>query len=160
MLTQQEIEELVVLISSGKNTYADIHRKFPNLSSKNLIYYIGDNYIEEKDFSYNGLNFHRANQNLMRLTSNRTILLFFIKCPDDFYDEEYIFKATDSFELSVAGENILYRLNKEHIADIQQRQAICWAKYATVLTAIGLILQILTSDFTASVLSKILNLLS
>lgn len=142
LLTQKEIEKFVTLINSGKNTYKDIHNEFPNLSDSTLIDLIGDDF-ETKNFIY------LSN----RISKKIPILIFFTKVPDN-YSENYTFKDDDSFELSVHGENILYQIEKEYQSEQNTKEAIRWAKYATILTFIGLIYQFITSAK-----SSILNLL-
>ena len=88
-----------------------------------------------------------------RISQKIPILIFFTKVPDN-YSENYTFKDDDSFELSVYGENILYQIEKEYQSEQNTKEAIRWAKYATIVTLIGLIYQFITSAK-----SSILNLL-
>lgn len=133
LLTQKEIDSLVKLISTGKNTYKDISENFPYLSGEDLIDIIGDDFSSEREFSIRALDRHISP------------ILFFINTPDK-YEANYIFKLDDSFELSVYGENILYQLEKERQQEDKTNEAICWAKYATLLTFIGLIYQFIASE--------------
>lgn len=133
LLTQKEIEIFVTLINSGKNTYKDIHNNFPNLSDSDLMDFIGDDF-ETKNI------FYLSN----RINKKTPTLIFFTKVPNN-YSENYIFKDDDSFELSVYGENIRYQIEKEYQAEQTAKEAIRWAKYATILTLIGLIYQFITS---------------
>lgn len=133
LLTQKEIDSLVKLISTGKNTYKDISENFPYLSGEDLIDIIGDDFSFESEFS------------IRVLDRNISPILFFINTPDK-YEANYIFKLDDSFELSVYGENILYQLEKERQQEEKTNEAIRWAKYATLLTFIGLIYQFIASE--------------
>lgn len=107
MLTQEELEKLVKLIYSGKNTYADLHKEFPYMTNEDWIDIIGDDFqIEE----YNENIVERIKK--ISIKPPRNIILFFTDIPDD-YSEHYQFKPNDSFELSVISENLLYQLKKE-----------------------------------------------
>ncbi len=108
MLTQQELEKLVKLIGSGKNTYADLHKLFPYMSNTDWMQIIGDDFkIEDDDFGvFNTRLIEAANYNKSQ------IIIFFENVPEN-YSRSYEFKNDDSFELSVPGANLFYQLDKE-----------------------------------------------
>lgn len=107
MLTQEELEKLVKLIDSGKNTYADLHKEFPYMTDEDWIDIIGDDFqIEE----YNENILDRIKK--LPQIHHRAIIIFFTETPND-YSEHYQFRPDDSFELSVISENLLYQLKKE-----------------------------------------------
>lgn len=129
MLTQKELEKLVRLIGSGKNTYAELHKEFPYMTNEDWIEIIGDDFqIEE----YNE-NLIKRMQNAT-LRNTRDIIIFFTEIPDD-YSEHYQFKPTDSFELSFTSEDLLYQLKKE---DINQRLIVvsCISSIIAAITGI------------------------
>ncbi len=107
MLTQKELEKLVRLIGSGKNTYAELHKEFPYMTNEDWIKIIGDDF--QPDDYNKGL---IGALSMTSIISQRKIIIFFTETPDD-YSEDYQFKSTDSFELSVSSENLLYQLKKE-----------------------------------------------
>ena len=113
MLTQQELEKLVKLIGSGKNTYADLHKLFPYMSNTDWMQIIGDDFkIEDDDFGvFNTRLIEAANYNKSQ------IIIFFENVPEN-YSRSYEFKNDDSFELSVPGANLFYQLDKKNATNV------------------------------------------
>ena len=99
MLTDYELEKLVMLIDSGQNTFADIHKAFPVMGNNDWYFYIRDAF--------------RIMPGLSGFGSETPKVLRFHHVPDD-YSPDYRFKDTDAFTLDIAGKNILYRVKKEH----------------------------------------------
>ena len=98
-MTDENIEKLVLLVASGKNTVADLAELFPKITNTEL-----HEVVENDDFS-----------NPMESTPNPNAPLQFIERPLN-YSDRYRFMLTDSFRLSEYGEDILYRLRKEESA--------------------------------------------
>lgn len=99
MLTDYELEKLVLLIDSGRNTFADLRHAFPAMGNCDWCIYIRDAF--------------KILPGLSGFDPDTPKVLRFLHVPDD-YSPDYQFKDTDTFTLDIAGENILYRVKKEH----------------------------------------------
>lgn len=97
MLAQEHVERLVSLISSGRNTYADIRQVFPQMEDDELITHItgpsGTCTISPAG---------KSPQLLLILTSAPAKLT-----------GNYQFKPDDQFSLTIQGQDVLYQLQKE-----------------------------------------------
>lgn len=113
MLTQKTREQLVLLINSGKNSYADIKQAIPELTDADLR-------IASLPMLINDL-------------SERVLSLDHHPSGDAF---RYEFTDTDRFSLSIYGEDLLYKIQKEQILTVSQDEAIKWAKVAAIATII------------------------
>ncbi len=108
--TQADCERLVRLADKdGRITYAQIHKEFPDFSSQSIYDWIGDSFKQESGFDIDSRSLNESRW--------QTVMLFWDECPDD-YKEGYEFKPTDVFQLSVKGDNLLYRLKKERHQNI------------------------------------------
>lgn len=99
MLTNQKTEKLLRLIASGKNTYADTKHVFPSDWPDRYIY-IADEFKRGCFF--------------VGLPPKKIGLIEFENVPDD-YSRNYQFKDTDTFRLTVVGQNIHDRNEKEKL---------------------------------------------
>lgn len=102
-LTNKQIDSLVSLIASGKNTYKDIQDAFPWINSPTMCYYLVDAPKSGPD--------QFASMELIPIDNHQTYFQF-KEVPDDFF-YLYEFKPTDTFILNITGENRLYELQKE-----------------------------------------------
>lgn len=131
-LTNKEIEILLLEIDAGRNTFKALKTKVPHLNSSTLSYYL----IDSPQLRYDrSLSYAPA--------LHRTIPYYFQfdTIPTDFI-APYEFKDDDCFILSISGENKLYSLKKEQQNLSLQLKSIKWAKRATILTAIGILVSI------------------
>ncbi|WP_289087378.1 hypothetical protein [uncultured Veillonella sp.] len=128
-LTTQEIEMLILSINNKKNTYTDLQECVPQLNSATLCSYLV-NIPTLKQNDYRSCSF---------IAPPRSKPTYFqlAKEISDFV-APYEFKPTDTFTLSVTGENILYQLKKEqHMLELaeesleQSKQSTKYSKYAT-----------------------------
>lgn len=128
MLTQEELEKLVRLVGSGKNTYAELHKEFPYMTNTDWMCIIGDDFPEEEN-----TRLIDCPKNIFIL-KNKKAIIFFTEIPDD-YSAHYQFKPTDSFELSVTYKDLLYQLKKE---DINKRLIVvsCISSIIAAITGI------------------------
>ena len=112
-----QCEALVCLADkSGRITFKQIKKKFPECRSIDLYDWIGDAFADK-----------------MSPTST-TPLILWEKRPDD-YVWGYQFKPDDAFVLSVSGDNLLHKLKKE-------RCQLRWVIAATICSAISLAITI------------------
>lgn len=105
-LTDEEKDQLVLAVGSGKDSYKDICNVLPGMNSATLMQYLWDDPPREPQIAYHFNQFQRFG--IQRLPA----LVQFIDVPEDF-QELYQFKDTDRFHLTVTGENMLYYLKKE-----------------------------------------------
>lgn len=151
-LTTKEIELLVLTIGEGTSTYQELLACIPRLNSATLCTYL-INPPNPKEFT--GVissidNLHDYNPKFFKLTSE----------PIDFF-APYEFKPSDTFALSVAGENTLYRLKKEqYMLELAEKSLAVaeesltysemstkYGKYAAILAFLGIIITILLAKF-------------
>ena len=104
-LTTQEIEKLILSIDCNKNTYSDLLKCVPRLNSATLCSYLV-NTPEVKEDNY-------FSPSLLSPLYSKPAYFQLAKEISDFI-APYEFKPTDTFTLSVTGENMLYQLKKEH----------------------------------------------
>ena len=136
-----EIEDINFIKDNNYIAYTYIFRESDNF---NLVFGVGDSEIRKRTIDRRNKDIRFTN---IQISNNGKLNVITIS-------ENYTFKDDDSFELSVYGENILYQIEKEYQSEQNTKEAIRWAKYATILTLIGLIYQFITSAK-----SSILNLL-
>lgn len=99
MLTDYELEKLVLLIDSGRNTFADLRHAFPDMDHCSWCIYISDAF--------------KILPGLSGFDPDTPKVLRFLHVPED-YSPDYHFKTADGFTLTIVGENILRRVKKEH----------------------------------------------
>ena len=104
-LTEKQKEKLALLIDSGRNTYADLHEAFPFFENDDWYDIIGDSFQERNPYGIGDTRWLRENR-------ASKIFIYFERCPES-YTRTYQFQPSDKFELSINGENLLYRLKKE-----------------------------------------------
>lgn len=141
-LTNKQIDSLVSLIASGKNTYKDIQDAFPWINSPTMCYYLVDAPKSGPD--------QFASMELISIDNHQTYFQF-KEIPDDFF-YLYEFKPTDTFELNISGENRLYELQKEQESLKLTKQSIASADAAVFWAKISVIISIVLF-----VLGKLLN---
>lgn len=151
-LTTKEIELLVLTIGEGTSTYQDLLAYVPRLNSATLCTYL-INPPAPKEFA--GMissigNLYDYNLKFFKLTSTSIDLI-----------APYEFKPTDTFTLSVTGENMLYQLKKEqHMLELAERslavaeesltygkQSAKYGQYAAILAFLGIIITIFLPSF-------------
>ncbi|WP_196601697.1 hypothetical protein [Pectinatus frisingensis] len=129
-MTDKDKENLVKLIASGKNTYADIKINIPTIDPLDLEGMSKD------------------------IVANAGIL---IRSPASafFGPGNYQFKDTDKFHLTENGKNLLYRVQRDEIAEQHfqatlleaqaatksANSAVFWAKAAIVVTMVLFVLE-------------------
>lgn len=110
MLSDKDKESFILLVASGKNTYSYLHQKFPALTDEDWYSIISDHFQIDVPDDFPGIPpWARTTIPQFRAT---TSFIRFIDCPKN-YSERYQFQPSDSFTLTVAGENIFYRMRKE-----------------------------------------------
>lgn len=142
MLNDKEAEYLVEMIDKNQNTYKDIKKHFPQLSSTDLIDYIEDDFLNTNPV--NTLLYEIQNKTHTPLDCPK--LLKFKVVPSDFWNYGYQFKDTDTFSLTVIGENMLYKTQIRIYQRKLGEKSTNWAKWGTILTLIGLICQLLADE--------------
>lgn len=135
-LSQPCIDQLIRSIASGHNSYQDLQQKVPDINSPTMCAYIATAFKDDpkrpsSPMSLTSLRF--ANQKLHYFQVNPV--------PEDFYDL-YEFKPTDSFSLSVAGENRWYDLKQEDLMLSLTKQSINSAETAVKWTKIGIVVSV------------------
>lgn len=120
MLTDKQTVEFLRMIKSGKNTYSELQKRFP-MDHRDWMLYI-DNTI-------------RINPPAESLKIG---IIEFVD-PPKLFTWRYDFKDTDSFKVTVAGQNLLDRDNQESC----QRVFVIIAGIASALSAIIGVIQIL-----------------
>jgi hypothetical protein len=136
-MTNKDKEILVILVSSGKDTFLDIHQKLENVSDNDLVDCV-DNW------------FRTIDGRIFSCYASFS-LIHFVNCPDE-YLPDYKFKDTDQFRLTEKGNNLLYQIQKEQRLEQLQKISIRWSRYATycglagvIATVIGIIVAVLLS---------------
>jgi len=94
MLTDKQTVDFLKIIKSGRNTYGELKKIFP-LERRDWFLYIDD-----------GFNFNPVPDRY------KIGIIEFVDVPHPFF-HDYEFKDTDTFKLTVAGQNILDRDKKE-----------------------------------------------
>ena len=98
--TRETCERLVMSADKdGKITFAQIRKIFPDRKDDFFYDLIGDSF--RKNYALN------IDTRIMRDGFYDSVMLFWENCPDD-YKDGYIFKDTDTFDLSVPAENLRY----------------------------------------------------
>lgn len=151
-LTTQEIEKLILSIDCNKNTYSDLLKCVPRLNSATLCSYLV-NTPEVKEDNY-------FSPSLLSPLYSKPAYFQLAKEISDFV-APYEFKPTDTFALSVTGENTLYQLKKEqHMLELAERSLAVaeesltygklsakYGRYAAILAFLGIIITIFLPSF-------------
>lgn len=144
-LTHKEIDTLVLQIASGKNTYKDIQDTLPGINSPTMIYYLADTPKENPNLPFTLSAIELLNHNYSSAPRNNYYFQL-ATIPDDFYPL-YEFKPTDKFILSISGENVLYKLQKEQESLALNKQsvasasaAVFWAKISIVVSIVSFLI--------------------
>ena len=97
----------MLLIDSGRNTFADLRQAFPAMGNRDWCIYISDAF--------------KILPGLSGFDSDTPKVLHFLHVPED-YSPDYKFKDSDAFALDIAGKNVLYRVKKEETAKQEAQQ--------------------------------------
>ncbi|MBM6823688.1 hypothetical protein H6A02_01640 [Veillonella magna] len=147
-LTTQEIEILILSIGNNKNTYDDLLKSVPRLNSATLCSYLVNSPNQREKDEISSIIFAHKNPTYFQLD----------KKVGDFIPP-YEFEPTDTFSLSVTGENILYQLKKEqHMLELaerslavaeesleQSKRSTKYSKYATYAAIASIVIGVLTA---------------
>lgn len=107
-LTNEQIEKIVLSIASGKNSYKDICEAVPEINSATVQDYLKNTPPPDSKTRIVCSNYLIDNP-------HKKSIIEFDKVPEQ-YALMYEFQDTDTFKLTVDGENIRYRLGKEQTA--------------------------------------------
>lgn len=136
-LTHKQIDTLILQIASGKNTYKDIQDALPEINSPTMIYYLVDTPKENPNLPFTLSSIELLNHNLS-LEPRNNYYFQLATIPDDFYPL-YEFKSTDKFILSISGENVLYKLQKEDRKQLLSYLSIFLSFIAAIASVISLL---------------------
>lgn len=135
-LTNKEIDALILTIASGKDTYKDLQDIVPEMNSPTMCTYL----LDEPQPGPG------QNAKSTLILEPKLSYFRFKDTPDDFF-YLYEFKPTDSFILSILGENRLYELQKEQKSLILTRKsiasadaAVTWAKISVIVSIVLFVL--------------------
>lgn len=105
-LTHEQIDKVIRSIKAGRNSYQDIQNVLPSLNSPTLCSYLVDDFKKDQNAPENPLS-------PIPLLRNSIPKRYFqlAQVPEDFYPL-YEFKPTDTFGLSVLGENRWYEIRE------------------------------------------------
>lgn len=142
-LTVEQIERMVLSVASGRNSYRDICEAVPGINSATVQDYLRNtpppdsrtlvacsNYLFEKPY--------------------KKAIIEFTAIPKD-YAIAYEFKETDTFKLTVDGENIRYRLRKEQVEADRYEETMKYNKDIKCLTTTGIIVGIIAIIVTIAI---------
>lgn len=136
-LTHEQIDKIIRAIKSGKNTYKDIQTVLPSLNSPTLCSYIVDDFKKDPDAPEKPLS-----PVLLDIPLNRDYIpqCYFqlVQVPEDFYPL-YEFKATDSFALSVLGENRWYEIKENDKNRLLNYVSIAISTVAAIASVIAVL---------------------
>lgn len=122
----------------GKITFAQMRRAFPDCDSVFFYDLIGDNFQAQPLSNRLGGDFFDAPIALEPRSASRPVILFWEECPSDYIDG-YEFKDTDTFYLSVIGEDIRY----EYMSRQKDRRLAWIAAISSGLAAITSVIALL-----------------
>lgn len=123
MLSLEQTEKLVILIASGRNSYADIKRSFPEIPDDELITHV------------------TAPITISPAGKSPQLLLILVTPPMKLTGN-YHFNPNDRFALTIQSEDILYRLKKEYSAEKQFNDTLTLNKQIRFMTGIGLLISL------------------
>lgn len=152
-LTDEQIGRIVIAIASGRNSYKDICEAVPGINSATVQDYLRNTPPPDSRTLV-------ACSNYLLEKPGKKAIIEFTAIPKD-YAIAYEFKETDTFKLTVDGENIRYRLKKEqsvkdetlriennaaqrHEESMKLNKKVFWAAVITILlSAVTLIRDLL-----------------
>lgn len=117
-MTNKEIDTLVWMIYKGKNTYKDIKTKFPKLTRHEFI---------------------QMSVSLRDYGNIKKIIMMDRKVTVDQYYDGIKIDDNETFHLTVDGENILYRLQKEHAVNIREKRVFIMTAISTIAAVVSVI---------------------
>lgn len=135
-LTNKQVDVLIEAIASGRNTYKELQKLVPTMSSPTMCAYLSDEPTAGPD--------QFPVCNLASVPSPRYFR--FDNVPPDFF-YLYEFKPDDTFVLSISGKNRLYELQKEQESLALTRRsiasadaAVSWAKVSVAVSVVLFVL--------------------
>ena len=123
-LTDEELDELISCINAGRNTFDDLKHCLPGITSATIMRYLVDT-AKNPDFI-------EITMPVLDDLSRRPRYFQLVAIPRNFI-APYDFKDSDSFKLSIAGENRMYKLRKEHKAELLQFWTIALAALSLIV---------------------------
>ncbi|MBS7163965.1 MAG: hypothetical protein KH044_03000 [Veillonella sp.] len=145
-LNDKEINDILLSIANGKNSFNDLCTVINGLNSATIMKYLLDK-PKMRVNSPTGLNL--LGDNIIS-TSNQKVYLQLQSIPDDFY-APYEFNPDEEFMLTISGENRLFEIQKEldekdsrnKSLDIAN-QSLKSSKMANTLSVVAIILAIIS----------------
>ena len=145
-LNDKEINDILLSISNGKNSFNDLCTVIDGLNSATIMKYLLDK-PEMRVNNPTGLNL--LSDNIIS-PPNQKIYLQLKTIPDDFY-APYEFEPDEEFKLTIPGENRLFEIQKEldekdsrnKSLDIAN-QSLKSSKMANTLSVVAIILAIIS----------------
>lgn len=122
ILTEEQLDNLIWMIANGKNTYKELHKKFPELTNVDI-------YKMSVVCSYYG-DIHKL------IYLNRKINI------DDY--PKYELFDDDTFRLSEEGINRLYVLKKEFKSEKQEQKMLRLTIISTVSAIIAVAISLIS----------------
>lgn len=104
MLPDELKEKIVIYISAGHATYAELHTKFPYIQDADWYTILWDTYQESEYSNILGV---------LSTPPKKDIPLICLQQRPQAYTTFYHFQPTDTFVLTIAGQNLAYQLRKE-----------------------------------------------
>ena len=143
-LNDKELNDILLSISNGKNSFNDLCTVIDGLNSATIMKYLLDK-PEMRVNNPTGLNL--LGDNIIS-PSNQKVYLQLKTIPDDFY-APYEFKPDEKFMLTIPGQNRLFEIQKE-LNEIDRdnksldiaRQSLKSSKTANTLSVFAIILAI------------------
>ena len=137
--SRKTCERLVMAADEdGRITFAQIRKVFPDWDSLFFYDLIGDNFQAQPLSNRLGGDCFDAPIALEPRSASRPVILFWEECPSDYIDG-YEFKDTDTFYLSVIGEDIRY----EYMSRQKDRRLAWIAAISSGLAAITSVIALL-----------------
>ena len=138
VLTLEKAENIARLTGHGTITCESLREACPWLNDDILADIVQDDYTGST-----------LQANRLNARSRPAPILKFVQVPADYFPH-YKFKPEDTFELTVAGQNILYQLEKEAESSLMTQKSIQasieaanWAKIAVAVAVILYIIDVL-----------------
>ncbi|MGP1365922.1 MAG: hypothetical protein ACTTKW_01185 [Schwartzia sp. (in: firmicutes)] len=129
--TRETCERLVMSADKdGKIAFAQIRKIFPDCKDNFFYDLIGDSF--RKNYTLD------IDLRTMRDGFYDSIMLFWEDCPDD-YQDGYIFKDTDRFNLSVSAENLRYECEHRRRNERLAKTAAISSIIAAIASVIALL---------------------
>ena len=138
-LNDKEINDILLSISNGKNSFNDLCTVIDGLNSATIMKYLLDK-PEMRVNNPTGLNL--LSDNIIS-PPNQKIYLQLKTIPDDFY-APYEFNPDEEFMLTISGENRLFEIQKELDEKDSRNQSLKSSKMANTLSVVAIILAIIS----------------